>query len=586
VKAGLLLASVTLAATLAGQEIDLADRTGKPSVRATVLATTGVDQTLGYGFLTVDLTNPTLAAEAVELEVTDGQAGARYRAAKALVLAAGGRSRVWVPYPTRSAYLTAKLRAHGVESQQYLPRSAGALRALLIATDSTLIATWSAQAPTPKPEGTKGGTKGKPAASLWTRAPADLPPSWQMLTAFPVIAVDERADGLRREHLSLLADYARAGGTLVLLHAGAMATDSILAAGDGAASLGTVLRTNGDGSAELSGGLVAEAIGRFSVKSPLWPRVLSLPAGLTFPREIPGLARPPVEAFTLLTLAFLLFVLFALYWFVRRKKRPLWLLVVLPCTGFGTAGLTMFFGFVSEGLVIKGTSEAITWLDQDSHRHVTVAGRTLFAPMSPARLAPDARTGLFGEQLPPPGRDRTNHALELDLDQGFLPSGAALPARTPTTFATVTCGETRERIRFQREGGSWRVLAAPGLAPDASRDSVLFRDPEGELWIGAPGKALEPAGSRDASAFLGEAFMPPPPLRQPGRPPMFEGSTIAEGEALRAFLAERHDLELQPGSYLALVREGPLLDSLGLTVDWRGRVHLVLGKLGKEDLIR
>jgi len=172
------------------------------------------------------------------------------------------------------------------------------------------------------------------------------------------------------------------------------------------------------------------------------------------------------------------------------------------------------------------------------------------------------------------------------MRRGSPRARAPCPARTPTTFATVTCGETRERIRFQREGGSWRVLAAPGLAPDASRDSVLFRDPEGELWIGAPGKALEPAGSRDASGFLGEAFMPPPPLVRPNRPPNYLGSTIAEGEDLRVFLARRNDLELQPGSYLALVREGPLLDSLGLTVDWRGRVHLVLGKLGKEDLIR
>ena len=602
---GGLLLLLFLASALVGQEtkLQLLHASGAPALSADFLAAPGTQGSQGFGFVAVDVENHTNEPREVEVTLLNGYGGTGFRATQRLRLKSVGKERVWLPHPTSTVYgLHADLASAGLNQRVNLNASPKPGRTLLVATEPKLVADWiggfaSFLASTPAKTARKtGGRASASSDELLARTPADLPPTWQWLTGFAAIVVDASAEGLTAERQQVLASYARGGGHLIVLRSGSGTAGPLKELASGSAGsaaarglvpcLGRVLAAEDDGLDALDSGnlktLLKEAHDLHTSES---PRVGTLPADLLLYRSITGLGAPPVRAFTLLTLGFIVFVLGALYYQIRRKKQPLRLLLVLPGAGFGTAGLVLAFGFFSEGLTPKGASDAITLLDQRTQQHVTIAGRSLFAPFSPSRLANAASTAVFGLEFPPTSWDSRGHALELDLDRSMSASGAALPARSMTNFMTVTVGSSRERIRFQKDGVSWRMLTAPGLVPEASERSVLLCDLGGRFWTNRRDGSMEPCADATARLEALEAKVARGTVdpRRNGPP-----SAVVPESPTRStpdWVRNRFPRSPAPGTYVAVATENALFDDLGVRTEWSRRSHLVYGILSSEDFL-
>jgi len=304
--------------------------------------------------------------------------------------------------------------------------------------------------------------------------------------------------------------------------------------------------------------------------------------GLYRTLSIPGMGEVPVWSFLLMILGFLGFVAHQILGVLRKRVRPTRMLVLLPATGLGFALAILGHGLLSEGLYIRGTMWSFTRLDQRDHTVAGVGTRTLYAGLSPGSLAvsPDtlllARLHNGGERGP---------ELRLDLDRGGRVDGAILPSRVAQSLVTTNVGRARERLRFRRRGdGALEVLAGPELRPLGHADAVLVRDFAGHTFRqSSPGvlTAIDhaaPALLTRASESL--AAMPH------GKAQILVSPLPGSSRAWSTdWLREQLGDTLAPGSYLAWVEAQPAFDPLGLEVEYREAVHLVLGLLAAEDIL-
>jgi hypothetical protein len=623
--AGAVLLLALAAATAAQQQtFTLGPRTDTPAARRLVFetdATAAARRPGGYGWVSVEVSNPDTTAHEAELTVRDPMQLGAPLAVGRIRLGAGERSRVVLPLPYTGwmGELTVEVDGGPVSSTRLDNVPAGntqTLPSLLALTDdaalgSLLRSAVEARLPTLVKSGALAG--------FVVKRVRDLPDRWQMLSGFDAVVLDLRSVGLSEERQQVLADYVAAGGHLVaagspgttagplagMFEASTPADTSAAAIGSGSRGrhgFGWWIVTLPDGSA--FGSDVIQWLGGSQIAG--FQRTFSgLPQdGLGSHLEIPGLGKVPKSAFLLLIVLFVTAIAILTFREVRRRRHGR-LLIIVPGTGLLFTGALLAYGTFSEGLGIKGVVRSLTLLDQRSHQAVAVAQRTLYAGMSPSAIPLDAGTLLVSwDQYRGEDDDRV-HRMRLDTSAGWVAGGEALPSRWPTHLATVTVGRPRERLRLRRDGPErLEVIPDAGLRAARGDRTLLVRDFDGEWWVGpgaGPLRRTLPSEVRPCLAESVAGFSGLTTAAGPGwsehRSFMLAGSVHSVNVDTRpphgldvqaeldSWISELLDGVTLRGSYVLRVASDPCVDDLGLDVDWLEREQIVVGRLAREDLL-
>lgn len=449
------------------------------------------------------------------------------------------------------------------------------------------------------PSSGRGGQDPRHVSQISTLAATEVRSDWRLISGFDLVIVDGRASGLDAERQAAFADHVLAGGDLIVLAADALGTGPLeeLTRSE-RRGFGRLLPLDAEDCAALPGGPASPAAeqrvtaflgdgDRATLARPLEGVAGPLPLAAFGELLIPGLGRPPLRGFFLLVLAFAIVVGPVNYfWCWRRKRLPL-LLVTTCVLGIGTATILLAWGLFAEGFGVKQAETWVTLLDQPRRHAVSWGTRTLYAGFAPGVLRPRASTWTWCSNLDPYG-NRAEHVFEPQED-GSL-GGVLVPSRTPTTLLHVTLGPERARLRFRRAGEHREVLAEAGFAPIGP--NVVLRDLDGRWFAGAADGRLELVTSEHATRAIedlaGLARLATADWSRSSIPQWLpHGARPGGGLAERLLgLAPSADGEtFAPGTYLALVARSPGADDLGVAGRTLASGHLVLGRIGQEDVV-
>jgi hypothetical protein len=270
-----------------------------------------------------------------------------------------------------------------------------------------------------------------------------------------------------------------------------------------------------------------------------------------FRLPIPGVDGIPARAYVGILLVFSVIIGPANYWFLRRAR--LQVLLVLTAPLIAAVFIVLLAGYVvaGEGFGVRGRIASFTMLDQVRSQAVTRSSLSLYAagmtPSQGLRVPRDVAVFPLGTEGTGV-RDR----LVLDLTDGQRFADGVIHARSPTNLEQVAFRPARERLAFAREGGEMTVVNGLG----ASIAALIYRDGQtvyslaGSLASG--GKATLKAGVPGATAIVPSSL----PLTA-------------------RFV---HLVHNQPaGSYLAVLDASPFVEPGVAGVAERGSFHLVLG---------
>ena len=574
--AALLIGGAALA-PLAAQDAVVADEVdGRQTLTVRMYAAAGSVAPGGLGFVRVEIDGKDDREHDLDFELgTRDWSGYDIGVHRRLRLPPGERLRFFAPLPSGEHEVAYRLLVDGREHEASvaLARGSGVTALLLSERGDELGAATTLLGAVPR--------LGKASPTVTLCLPDDLPADWRLLTAFHLLIVDGRAP-LPGEAQEAVRRFVFAGGIAVLvapqnLPPGPLRTLLPLGAEVAGHGLGTVaaLPTLASGGEPLR--RVAAALPVLS-PSP-WPGALASPE----PQQVPGLGEPPVGGFLAILI---LFAVVAgplnLLW-TRRRKRPLLLLATIPALGLGTSVMILGYGYLHDGLGVRGAETSWTWLDQARHEVAVVSLRTLFAGAAPAdlQLGPDTFV------ISPRASQRARRIVDnwrLELDSGRLGSGV-LPPRTPTPLLVRQQGTARERLRARRIGDQLELLPDGGIVPVGD---VLLRDLDGIYWHGAAGRLARVSGnqaSTSLAAWRSEAETLPLVGAEevPWAGPRGEREPVSAAPVARRLLPQN---ELPNGSYLLMTQVAPWLDQHGLEVAFDDRRHFVFGTMSAEDFVR
>ena len=591
-------------------------------VRARVLGTPGTNRAGGYGYVRVEVINPSDKAHTVEIRLDPSGYGSVGRCSFRRTLSVEAQGRTSLDLPLLGSAWGGQMRF--VLDGRPAPDTVhvgggrtgrGARLAALLVTSDPDAAPWQTYLDA---QGARRGMGPRFSTVVAARAAEELPSAWVHLSAFDLVLVDARTAGLTAERQILLLQYAAGGGNLVVFGVGPGASGPLADLRRGREALETepaqghhglgrwiVFPGAVDGTSPQLGAWLdegsGEQIGAFGRMR--HPTAGGGPPAMWWPLQIPGLGEVPAKTFFLLILLFVLLVGPVSYIYFRRRRRLAMLLVTIPLFGFVWTALILGYGLFSEGFGIIAAERSFTVLDQETHEAASAAGRTLYAGLQPSALTASAGTWVASTGFDTDvGGDTTSRSWHVDLDGGFRLGGGALPSRTPTAFVSVTVGRSRERLRFRhRADGGYDVLATADFRPVEKAGAVLLRTPDGAYYVSTAGEVLQPVVLGDALRATTIADL----LQEASAMPLGAGEAITEDYyggsprwmnradvgaraagtvTLGRWIAVR--LERMPkGSYLARVNRAPLVETLGLEVETRAAEHVVLGLLGPEDVI-
>jgi hypothetical protein len=283
--------------------------------------------------------------------------------------------------------------------------------------------------------------------------------------------------------------------------------------------------------------------------------------GATAMPAIPGLARLPYRSFAGLLLLFAVVIGPVNFLAVRKRKRPVLLLLTIPAIALVTTVTLLAYGILFQGIDVKSASHSVAVLDQRAHRSACVEARQFFAGLAPAAgLALGA--GTIVHAMPQDGsRGWIRKNFEVAHEAGTLLGGDYLPSRRATDQVLAVERAERARLDVRRKGATLEVDDNLGVAVE----ELLVRDPEGSIHHLRDG--LD-AGERA------------------------ELSALEDEEAVRAALDRVLSDTLSttvhpagypggvpPGCYLARLARSPFRDDCGVEMNELAGAHVVLGVL-------
>lgn len=198
-------------------------------------------------------------------------------------------------------------------------------------------------------------------------------------------------------------------------------------------------------------------------------------SGLSFVPSIPGLSNLPYRAFVALMLLFGILVWPVNFYFVRKKGRPVWLLITIPAIALVASLMVLSYGFFWQGLEIQTQSTTVALLDQRSGVVENAEVRALYAGLAPGRgLVPGSGTAIF----PWGASDRGGRTgiYRIEHTEGEERYAASfLPSRTQVRQALVTDRTSRLRVDLGANSQLTNGLGARIL-------TLVLHAPDGSWW--------------------------------------------------------------------------------------------------------
>jgi hypothetical protein len=254
-------------------------------------------------------------------------------------------------------------------------------------------------------------------------------------------------------------------------------------------------------------------------------------------------------------------VLFALllgpinFMWLRRKKKPMLLLVSVPVISIGCSIALLLYGVLAEGLDIRSVTRTWAVLDQRNQTATFGEVRRVFAGRSPGEgLRPQVGTLVMPGSNKWYGSHRQENLFLTDTTNGLVLSGDYFPVRNAFLQMIFSDRTSRLRLDVKTVGEDIEVTNALGT----SVDDLLLRGPNGEYHALqntlAPGQSalLVPTGGQDK---LNEWSVDLSRFGNHGAP------------------------DLMLGTYVARVEEATLRDDCGVEVDEIDGRHILLGIL-------
>ncbi len=277
----------------------------------------------------------------------------------------------------------------------------------------------------------------------------------------------------------------------------------------------------------------------------------------------------PVRGIVFIMLAFILVVGPLNIFFCARANRRTAMLWTIPLISFVTCAIVFGYSLASEGITPSSRTEAITVLDQTSHRATTLARQAFYTPLTPGgglRYSHDTEV----TPLVDVNRYNGGNSRELELSQSQHLTRGWITARVPAHFALRRSETRRERITMQKLPDG-RVTVVNGLGADIQ--SLWLRDDKGRLFKGEALKAGQNfALTSDPTIPQSSAVNNLAGLYQGSWPAAHESLIGAPGNYLR------------PNTYLAVLAETPFIEN-GLGKPGKSRARqTIIGLLAPEDV--
>lgn len=164
---------------------------------------------------------------------------------------------------------------------------------------------------------------------------------------------------------------------------------------------------------------------------------------------------------------------------LRRLKRSVWMLWMLPGLSLVAAGVLVATAVAMEGFVLRARTMAIVFLDQTAGKASYLANNEFYTTIAteqgmryPANVKVSYGFHSVGRE------DSGQRFLSMDQTEGqFLDQGWLVP-RIPLRLQTSAVANRRERLVFELEGETLRCLN--GLGADIT--SLLVVLPNGDMW--------------------------------------------------------------------------------------------------------
>lgn len=187
--------------------------------------------------------------------------------------------------------------------------------------------------------------------------------------------------------------------------------------------------------------------------------------------------RLPVRSLFIIMLAFAVLVGPYATFYLNRRKRPIWILWVLPTVSLIVTIIIVVYSFLSEGIKATTRMQSVTLLDQTTHRATSLALMGVYSPMTPGSgLRYDMETEVTSSREENYSSG-TAKSIDLTEDQ-FLRSGW-VNARVPFHAAIRKSQTRRERLDITRNpDGTIKVLN--GLGEDII--NLTLMDANGNVY--------------------------------------------------------------------------------------------------------
>jgi hypothetical protein len=332
----------------------------------------------------------------------------------------------------------------------------------------------------------------------------------------------------------------------------------------------------------VGGERLRAGLARFRFGDGPWPAAMPL----LVDGPIPGLGDAPVLLFLLVILLFAIGVGPVNFLWLRRRNRPLLVLVTVPVLGFGTTLAILVFGFLQDGIGVRGVTTSWSWLDQRRHEVAVVAQHTLFAGVTPGAVAIGPDDLLLAPRASYGGQ-RELDAWHLDAGTGEL--DGVLPSRQATALLGARQAVARQRLLGKYDGDALLLSGEGGVV---ATGQVVLRDFDGTFWTGDAPRLVRSspaqvavalagiAGDGDRVVLLADPFGISSHRHQGGV------SAGPESQSVGVLAGRLFAAELPPGSYVARLQQPAWLPLHGLRIDHDQERHFVRGQLAAEDLQR
>lgn len=576
------VAALLALAVLPAQEQVVVHADGDRQIVSLRVTAFGGSRPGGLGFVCFDAENHDGQPHAIEVSFASQEwNGGDVAASRSLVLGPRERGRFHLPRPTNTlGTFFLDVAVDRVRQRSTIGDAPAGVVGLLI-TERADLQPWGATVMQALP------ARISTAPELQLARPEHLPADWRLFTGHDAVVVDGRAR-LPAEVQEALRRFVFAGGTVIVGDAARLPAGPLrdLVGADGpqpvAHGLGRCAAVSIDGgSGELRARLAV--LPRTTMSG--WP----LPRALQRAQEIPGLGGVPVLVFLSVILLFAIVAGPVNFVLARRWKRPLLVLATVPALGVGTTLAMLAYGFVHDGLGVRGVVRSWTLLDQARHEAAVIASRTLFCGLSPRSFATPHDSFVLSPRAMEHAGSREPDRWHFDGDRELV-DGGALPSRRATPLLSAQQGIVRERLRVRTTAGDEIELVTDGGIEPVGE--IVLRDLDGVCWAGTAPRLQRVAATAAAEAverWLGQAAVfwvsPEPRMSDhwvgPPGPVEEDGPT-----SLHAMIARFVGNELPPGTFVAMVRSAPWLDEHGVAVDYDAVEHFVVGRLAPEDFVR